>query len=300
MYSLNEVFVDAGGVPTVFMGEIVAWELRNVSVRHADLVAALSDAGLESKEARKFIPQHAIRRALHKLSESRVVAKLSENSGSISFQFTKESVDDGLRLGSTPDEKRLRYDFEAVLTLDKTTGRVECKDEGLAAIAQSRLDEAMDARTTADVTAIVQRLFKKNADLFPVRNAGGCYFCPEAHRSFLEKIETFLARLNGKMSRFPVPRGTVHGNRSVQDAVAMGIDDAIDAHRKAIDGFTEDTRAKTLERRAEQINATRFKAEAYSDLLAEEKERLDRMLAGLSETLKAKIDAIGAEEAVAA
>jgi hypothetical protein len=91
------------------------------------------------------------------------------------------------------------------------------------------------------------------------------------------------------MNRFPVPAGTSEGDRSVKESVAAGLAALIAEHQSAIDTFGEDTRPSTLERAAERIRQTRFKLEAYSDYLAEEKARLEKDLSLAAERLRAKV-----------
>ena len=103
-------------------------------------------------------------------------------------------------------------------------------------------------RDGADVTRAIQRLFERNADLFPIRDKGGCYFVPERHSAFVDKIDRFVKGLNGSLRRFPVPSGTPHGDRSVKEAVASGIETLIREHDAAVDTFGEDTRPDTRSR----------------------------------------------------
>ena len=132
---------------------------------------------------------------------------------------------------------RFTYDLETMLELEKATGRVSCDRPGLAALAQGELDRCLEARTGADVTRIIQKLFERRADLFPIREQGGAYFCPQEHTPFLDKVERFVTHLNGKMNRFPVPAGTPEGDRSVKDSVAAGLGALIAEHRSAIAAF---------------------------------------------------------------
>jgi hypothetical protein len=178
------------------------------------------------------------------------------------------------------------------LTLDKATGKVSCDLPGLATLAQEELDRCVAVRTGGDVTRVVQRLFERQADLFPIREQGGAYFVPAEHTAFLGKVEGFLRRLNGRVSRFPVPAGTPQGDRSVKDAVAAGLAALIAEHQAAVATFGADTRPDTLERAAERIRLTRHKVEAYGCYLAEERARLEGDLAEASRKLREKVEAI--------
>jgi hypothetical protein len=275
----NGLAVEPG---TRLLGEIITWSASGVKVSHLTLVEALRDSGLDEAVARELAPRHAFARACKKLSEARIIRPVSEDAHAIKFQFTAERREGG----------RYTYELETVLTLDKATGTVSCDLPGLATLAQEELDRCIAVRTGGDVTRVVQRLFERQADLFPIREQGGAYFCPQEHTAFLEKVEGFLRRLNGRINRFPVPAGTPQGDRSVKDAVAAGLAALIAEHEAAVATFGEDTRPDTLERAAQRIRLTRHKVEAYGCYLAEERARLEKDLAEASRKLREKVEAI--------
>ncbi len=105
-------------------------------------------------------------------------------------------------------------------------------------------------------------------------------------------MQAFLGKVGGRLARFPVPAGTAEGDRSVKTAVADGLAAVIEDHRLAIASFGDDTREATIRRAAERIRDTRFKIEAYGDLLLEQKSRLDRELAEAAKTLREKIGSL--------
>src|SRR5438105_2377787 len=85
-----------------------------------------------------------------------------------------------------------------------------------------------------------------------LREAGRVYFVPQAFAAFVDRVQQFLNRVNGRLARFPVPAGTPHGDRSVKDAVADGLASLIAEHRDAVARFGDDTRRDTLDRAAER------------------------------------------------
>jgi hypothetical protein len=85
------------------------------------------------------------------------------------------------------------------------------------------------------------RLFERQADLFPIREKGGCYFSPVEHTAFVDRIDRLLQTLRGKLRRFPVPAGTPQGDRSVREAVAAGLATLIAEHEAAVESFGNDT-----------------------------------------------------------
>lgn len=274
---------------TKLLGEIITWSCSGVTIKHTDLIGALCDADLDETVARELAPRHAFARACKRLSERRIIRPVAEDQHCIRFQFTQES-----KVG-----ERFEYTLETLLTLEKATGKVRCDLAGLATLAQEHLDDCIAVRTGADVTRTIQRLFERNADLFPIREKGGCYFCPVEHTTFLDKIDHFVKALNGNLRRFPVPAGTAHGDRSVKEAVASGLAVLIQEHRQAIAGFGEDTRADTIERAAERIRVTRHKVSAYAAYLADERERLEKELAQASRELRERVEKLAEVPATA-
>ena len=270
---------------TRLLGEVITWSCSGTAVRHPDLVAALGAAGLDAGVARELAPRHAFTRACRRLSDRRVIRAVAEDAASVTFQFTAES-----RAGDAYE-----YTLETRLKLDKKSGGVTCDLPGLATLAQDELDRCVAARTGADVTRVVQKLFDRHADLFPVRDKGGCYFVPAEHTAFVDRVQGFLGRLNGRVARFPVPAGTVEGDRSVQDAVAAGLAAVIADYRHAVAGFAADTRPSTVAKAAEKIRTTKFKVEAYAAYLADGRDRLERDLAEAQAELRAKVDALAAD-----
>ncbi len=267
-------------IGTTLLGEVIAWTCSGVAVTHPALLAALRDAGLDEGVARELAPKHAFTRACKKLCDRRIIRQVGEDEATVRFQFTAESR----------DGDRFEYTLETLLTLDKKTGAVTCDLPGLAALAQEELDRATDARSGADVTRVIQKLFDRHADLFPVRPQGGVYFVPDRHGAFVDKVQAMLGRLNGQILRFPVPRGLPEGDRSVKESVATGLAALVDEHRRAVAAFGRDTREDTLRRAADRIRQTRLKVEAYAELLSEERGRLDRELAAARDELRHKVD----------
>jgi hypothetical protein len=274
---------------TRLLGEVIAWTCSGVSVTHPALLAALADAGLDPGVARELAPKHAFTRACKRLCDRRIIRQVAEDAAAVRFQFTQESR----------DGDQFDYRLETMLTLDKRTGTVTCDLPGLATLAQEELDRATDARTGSDVTRVIQKLFDRHADLFPVRPQGGVYFVPDRHAAFTGRVQAMLGRLSGQMLRFPVPAGTGEGDRSVRDAVAAGLAALIADHRQAVAAFGDDTRADTLRRAAERIRAAQFKVEAYAEYLVGEKGKLDAALADARAELRRRVGQLAAAPAVA-
>jgi hypothetical protein len=269
---------------TELLGEVISWTCPCGSVPFTALLEALREAGLDESAARALAPRHAFARACHKLAQARIIRQVGEDDTAITFQFTSERKEDD----------RYCYELETLLTLEKATGKVSCPLPGLATLAQEELDRCIKARTGSDITRVVQRLFDRQADLFPIRDKGGVYFVPQEHAAFIGRIQAFLGKVNGRVARFPVPAGTTHGDASVKDAVANGIAALIDEHREAISAFGSDTRPSTLERAGQRVRLVRHKLSSYAAYLQEERERLEKDLAEAADLLRQKVEALSA------
>jgi hypothetical protein len=272
------------------LGEVISWTCPGVAVKFTALIDALRAAELDESVARALQPRHAFSRACRKLSESRIIRQIAEDERTLSFQFTAES-----RCGET-----FEYKLETLLRLDKHTGIVNCDRPGLATLAQEYLDQAMEYRHGADITRVIQKLFERQADLFPIRDQGGVYFVPIRFQDFVDRVQRLVSAVGGRLARFPVPIGTAEGDRSVKEAVAEGLSSLIAEHRAAVATFGDDTREATIKRAVERVRQTRFKLESYADLLAEEKTRLEKELAEAARELRAKVAAFAAPAPVEA
>jgi hypothetical protein len=190
------------------LGEVVSWELDAVRVRYTHLRDALAASGLDPAVAREMLPRNAFARAARKLQERRIIRQVEDLDDVVRFQFTAEHRPGGL----------FTYELETVLTLDKATGAIACDDPGLADQARAAFDEEVAHRGTSDVTAIIKRLFadRKDArlDLIPI-NSRGTYFVRRDCLDHVDRIEAFVGRLNGYLTRLPIASGTARGDRSV-------------------------------------------------------------------------------------
>lgn len=256
------------GVP--LFGELVCWSCHGVKVSYHKIVQALREADLDPDVARRLLPRNAFRRACKELGQSRVIREIKElsNNTELVFQFTSEKKED----------KKFAYELECLVSINRETGAVACSNEEVKQHAQALLNQAIETRTGSDVTRIIQRLFEQNADLFPVRDRGGIYFCPIAFSSFVDKVHKFMGLMNGTLDRWPIPAGLSSSKVSVKDSITQGVTSMIEEHLRAIEAFDDSTRADTYERHEANILNTAFKIEAYKALLEEKAEELEEAL----------------------
>ncbi len=288
--SAKAVLAEADGLK--LLGHVVTFGSRSASThRYADVVQALKDAGLNPAHAKRLLPEHAFSRACHKMRKEHVIDELTEDGDSLTFQLTNREK----RLDGAGDVRWV-YSPETLLTLDTKTGRVACKDGQIEARAQELLDQALDTRTTLDITNILRKLFGEQADLLPVPGAIGVYVVPIEYADFLEQIRAFLHALGRKPHLIPIPAGTKHGDEAVQAAVESYLEEMIAEHLAKIDEFSVTTRPHTIRERAAKITETRVKIRAYAEYLGDLRDKLLETVDDADQRLLEKVHALTAEK----
>ena len=268
-------------------GEIVCWSISdNGNVSYSRIVDALKNNGLNEKLARELCHHFAFLRGAKKLQENRIIRELRADKTTIVFQFTSEQL----------EGDAFRYDLEALLSLDKATGKVSCSIPELEQKAQELLNDASSNRTAADISRLIQGLFAGQADLFPIRKQGGAYFVPVHQIDFVDRIESFLKGIGGELTRFVLKTGTANGDKSVKRAVQDGIAAMIDDHLKSIDKLGTSSRESTLEKEVQNIQTTKIKIEGYSLYLDAAKSELEDAIKDASEKLRQKIASLAADK----
>ena len=272
-------WVGEGKFSGKMLGEIITWKVQGVAISHADLISGLMASDLDCDVAKELAPRNAFARACSKLDSERIIRKVAEDHATITFQFTKEALEEG----------KFSYHFESLIFVNKHSGKITSENLELEQLAKEEFCRCMEARTASDVTRLIQRLFERHADLFSIRDQGGVYFVPAVHHGFIAKVENFLRNIGGTLQRFPIPAGSPQGDRAVQDAVASGLQGIIDEHLEAVRMFGEDTRPETLHRAEEKIRATRLKIQGYGFYLDKKREDLEASLQKASELLRSRM-----------
>jgi len=271
------------------LGCVVTWNAKSDSVHTFESVtAALAAAGLDKDVCRELLPRHAWARAAKKMEDGRLIDKVNETDTVLVFQFTKQYIDSA---AESVDFKK-----ETLVRLDKGTGQVRCDNEAIREIAQAEVDRATVERTTNDITKIVQTLFDANAMMFPIRDQGGAYFVPLEHVEFVRKIKTFLGQLGGSVRQYNVD-ASQESRESTAQAVAEKFEGLIKEHKAAVDAFTLNTRADTIEACAQRIRDTRVELEAYGHYLASKSKGLFSQVAASEKELAKKIAGLDKQRA---
>lgn len=262
-------------------GEIVTWgKFRIAELTIKDVRTALEVNGLPLDVAHDLSNKSAFGRACKDLKKDRQIDKLKHEGGIYSFQLTQRAMQDG----------KLEFVFETIVTLHGETGKIECENTGIRLLAEELFKQAMIRRTAQDVTRACQKLFATKAELWPINpEKGVAYFVPNSFREFTAKVEGFVSALGGKLSRFPVPRGTPEGDASVKDAFESRMKADIDELTSIVESFDETTRDSTMESIAARYQAVQFKLQTYAEYTSD---RVERVLAAAKAKLREKVVAV--------
>ncbi len=245
-------------------GEIVVWGFSGPGVKFSDVRQAIQNGNFDKKLLRDRLPRHAFARACHKMAEDRHIVLVSEDTDYIKFQFT----------AMKRDSAEIRYQKETVVSLDKKSGRVSSSIPTITRLAEQKLAESMGEFKSADMTALVQRVFnqkggKEKADIFPIRRQGGAYFVPQLYSEFVDRAETLVQSLRGTFDRWPIAAGTPAGAKAIKNAVMEEFRSLAAEYGKAIEEFGDKTKEATRERMARHIKELQFKLDAYKDVLGD-------------------------------
>ncbi len=240
------------------LGWIVSWRVP-AEIELDKLRSALASSGLDPELAGDMRNEHALRRALRDMNESRVIRKLRRDEACVYFQLTHEYL----------GEHEISYAKEAEVCLTTETGLVTCDDAAIGQQARTLLQEHLNKRMTTDLTRLVQSVFDaEKAALVPIREQGGAYFVPETHSELVDKSRQFLDAIGGKLRSFAVRLGSGDTSASVADSMADYFLDLVKEFRASCEGLHTETRGDVRGRRIQAISEMKAKLDCYRGLLS--------------------------------
>jgi hypothetical protein len=257
-------------------GSLVGWErFRNPKIHRLLVEQSLAKHGLPTDVVHDLTPKAAFGRACQSMKENRQIDKLKHKGGIFQFQLTKKALLD----------ERIEFDFETIVELDGSTGRISCSDYAIKQQAETLFNDALQHRTPQDVTKMVLHLLDRKCWPFLVEK--GCvYFVPDQYTPLLEQVEKFVTDMGGTFRRSPVPRGDSYGDQTAKEACAAYLHGLVNKMRGIVDGFEETTRSDTMLRVAEQVQQIKFEAESYREYTTH---TIDTAIADLQRDLIAKV-----------
>jgi hypothetical protein len=274
-----------------FLGEIVTWDTGHGGVHDLfDIRNALIAAGLPDVTS-DLNNMSAFSRATKELKENRSIDKVSKDSGGIvTFQLTAKEN----------NGKSIDFSFETIITLNSFTGDISCPDAMIEQRARQLFAHAMQIRTSSDITRMVQKLFKEHADLYSINpNKGVAYFVPYHHTEFTKKVQQFIKEFGGTLYRWPVPRGTEEGNKSVQESVNNGLNAVLEELQEASNEWTTATHDSTMDKVVDKVNMLKFKASLYAEFLQTKQGELQNAIHAATNVILGNAEKVINEKAAA-
>lgn len=175
-------------------------ELSNVTLKAARKAA--SDAGLD-EEVKDIKDRSAFIRAVQKLKERGAIEekssdgvlrhKLVDDKNEIKFQFSRYFI----------ESQGCNYDSAAQITLDKKSGKIQCNNPQIKALAEQLFDDCHGEFRTTDISSFILRVVsKQKTHRVPVRDA--VYFFAATQKNLIDKIKKFYTLLGFNFVVLPV------------------------------------------------------------------------------------------------
>jgi hypothetical protein len=253
-------------------GDILTWDIPSKIVKVSLLRDAATAAGLDADMIQDLQHKSAFTRATNRMVKGldKIVERVSRDGTLVRHQFTYESKTDAM----------INHVFEAVVELDVKTGTVTpvtLGQERLAIDIERYMAEEQTRRNSGDITRMVKKLCRDNADLWPInKNKGVAYFCPSEFHAFADKLERWMTDVTGDpcaLSRFPIRVGTERGKQALSNVLRIGMDQLLSDLEKATQAFNMDpeegslTRKGTVAKKVSEVEAVVLKLEAYDSYL---------------------------------
>lgn len=243
-------------------GEVVSFKTKGVGTVSVSALRQLFVAEGFLESVVPDLPAGTVaKRALREVEEDMMVKQIAADSatGHPRFQITEEKTDaDG----------ELDYLKETVYTFDPGADSLSHRsDASKTPRATAQLAIARDLRTKGDVRGIVKRLFEHSADLFCINEEnGGSYFVPAEHFDFIDSVDRVLTNLGGEIRRFPVPKDSKEGKRSIQGSMTDWFERLVAELDDAAEKM-KDARPDTMKRHVDKYNAAKLKLDAAVEYL---------------------------------
>jgi hypothetical protein len=209
------------------LGTIVYWDSFPKAEDVGHVQSALKELGLPVECARSKRDRDAFIRAVRKAEKEKLVRRLAEKPDAIIFQFTEEYL----------AAKRLDYQYAAQVRFDKQSGNITSDSTQVLVKVQDLFLYSAANYEKRDLTAIVQRLFKRVADLLPLRAKGAVYFVPATYVAEVERIGQFMARFDNRLQTIAVPKGDAPSKHTVLEAFIADADAEVKVLSEEIDAL---------------------------------------------------------------
>lgn len=269
-------------------GEVVTFKTKGCGDVAVDTLRGLFvNEGFSSQVVPDLAPKVIAKRALRSVESDKeqIVKPIASDrtTGEPRFQVTRETED---------SDGELDYDKESVYSFDVAAKAIKnANNPDRAKEVTKKYVHAEATRTRGDVRTIIKKLFESEAGLFVINEEnGGAYFVPSEHFGFTDRVERVMTTLGGEIRRFPVPKSSKDGKKSIQAAMTDWFERLIEELNDAAQAMTDDTRTSTLQNHVKRYNQAKLKLEAAKQYLGESTSGLEEKISDAEQEMKKRIE----------
>lgn len=267
------------------LGHVVYWSGNDSDVEVKAVQAALKAAGLNEEMAYDPEKKNAFIRAVRKAEQEKLVRRVEENGQKLVFQFTREFL----------SGQQLDYSCEALVTFSKVTAGIYSTSKQVEALVAKHVLHTSTHFLPRDITALIQRIFKKEADLLPLRARGSVYFIPQAYTDLVKKVQSFMQRVGWSLESLNIDKD-VSSKGAVYRAFIEEMKTTLTDMEKTVTEIEampdEATATRSVTMRIRNVKEAMTRVRNYEELLSATAEDLKAGLSKVHDRLTAKLAAL--------
>jgi len=267
------------------LGHVVYWSGTDADVLVRDVQAALKAAGLNEEMAYDPEKKNAFIRAVRKAEQEKLVRRVEETPQKLVFQFTREFL----------NGQQLDYSCEALVTFSKVTLGIYSTSKQVEALVAKHVLHTSTHFLPRDITALIQRIFKKEADLLPLRARGSVYFIPQAYTDLVKMVQDFMGRIGWTLESLNIgkeeaSKGAVY--RAFVEEMKTTLADMEQTVTEIEQTPDDATATRSVTMRIRNVKEAMVRVRNYEELLSATAEDLKAGLTKVHDRLTAKLAAL--------
>jgi hypothetical protein len=186
------------------------------------------------------------------------------------------------------DAERLDYDFEVLFKIEDHKGAKPIVSEPSHAVAKAWsaiYRKHVGSVSTDQIRMMVKRVCRARSAV-PM---GSGFFVPAEHRDFLRSLQGLVEALgDSQLWLLPIHEDP-DSNQTIDRAVRAGIEEEIVALAEEMEAWDVRTRPSTMERRLQEFDGLRSKANLYAGILKVSFEDLQKKIGRMEQKLQSLI-----------
>lgn len=275
---------------------IVSWEAPS-RVEIEPLRRAVAEVGLDPNILRSMLPRNAFARARRYLERehARIVRVVDDTDIELVVQFTEEVY--------VPSQtgNHLVYNQEAIVRIDKASGRVTGRNPQLVERLEKMLAAQIGHRTCSDITRLLKRLFRmkdssQNTNaLVPFNRGGYTYVVPHvgSAEQKIQTVETLLGRIGGRLCRLTLDLNHQRNAMEILGMIDSEMENRIGCIRAEIEQMLSDGVSKDrLSTGLQTVQSLSQHVDLFGQFLSERAGRMREELTEVARSLNERLTTV--------